>query len=392
MYKNAVKSLVLFLVTLLGFAPLAQGQDQTLKIGEVRSLTGPANFYGIPQSRGMQLAISEINAAGGVKAGGKTYRLELVSQDDQASPTAGVAGLRKLMADDVRFIVGPVVSGVAAAIKPIIESSPNLTQLVDGATVDGITNGKNIFRHQADIFAFEAPMIALMKQRKYPTVALMTDRFHAGMMGTEQSFANALEKNGNKVVAREYHKINDTTFSAQLTKIIALAPSVVIMRGYATETALMVRQSRQLGYTGIIAWEGVAPPSAVTKNIGPAEMEGVFNSFPPTVQDLAQLGSEKAKRVVEGYRKMFNAEPGELTAISFDAVYILKAAIEKAGSIENAKVNEALATLRVSDVRDLVSNYDPREGGRFFDATGQAAMRGGAHTWRGAGWTPIPGI
>lgn len=204
MYKNAVKSLVLFLVTLLGFAPLAQGQDQTLKIGEVRSLTGPANFYGIPQSRGMQLAIFEINAAGGVKAGGKTYRLELVSQDDQASPTAGVAGLRKLMADDVRFIVGPVVSGVAAAIKPIIESSPNLTQLVDGATVDGITNGKNIFRHQADIFAFEAPMIALMKQRKYPTVALMTDRFHAGMMGTEQSFANALEKNGNKVVAREY--------------------------------------------------------------------------------------------------------------------------------------------------------------------------------------------
>ena len=256
-----------FAVAFLFAAPLAKAAD--LVIGEIHPITGPASFYGLPESQAIQVAADEINAGGGIKAGGTSYRIVIKTGDDQASPTAGVAALKKLLGEGVKFVIGPLASGVAPALKPIIEANPDVVQLIDGS-------------NQATVGDYNDALTQLTKAKAYPTVAIMTDRFHAGFMGSQAMLVSKLEGQKNQVIAQEYHKLNDTDFSAQLTKIKSLNPAALILRGYPAEGALITKTARQLGYTGQIIWEFVAPPSTVTKNISTAEMTGVYNAIPPT--------------------------------------------------------------------------------------------------------------
>lgn len=359
-----------------------------LVIGEIHPITGPAAFYGLPESQAIKAAADEINAAGGIKAGGTSYQIVTKTADDQASPTVGVAALRKLLGEGVKFVIGPIASGVAPALKPIIEARPDVVQLIDGSIADGLTNGKTIFRNQASVQAYNDALTRLTKARAYPTVAIMTDRFHAGFMGSQKTLVESLDGQGNKVVAQEYHKLNDTDFSAQLTKITSMKPSALILRGYPAEGALITKTARQLGYQGQVIWEFVSPPSTVLKNISSAEMDGVLNAIPPTSQDYVALGNDKALKLETRLKKMFNAEIGELSTLSYDAVYIFKAAIEKAGSIESEAVARAFTQLKTTDVPMAINPYAPGKDGLLF-TDGQVGLPGGVQVWKGNSWQPL---
>ena len=364
-------------------------QAEEILIGELHPLTGPASFYGIPESQGIQLAVDEINAAGGVKIGNQTHTLRLMAEDDQSNPTSAVAALKKLTTSDVRFIIGPLGSGVAPALFPIIDADENLTQIVDGTIAEGVTNGRNIFRNQANVGQYDLAVVDLFAARKFPTVAMMTDRFHAGFMGTQPALGEALTALGSKVVAEEHYKLGDTDFSAAMTKLASLKPEVLLIRGYPAEGALITKQARQLGFEGQVVWEMVSPPSTVLKNISAAEMEGVFNCIPPTTEDYIALGEEKAIAFEKAYQAKFGTNAGELSTLSYDAVYILKAAFEKAGSTENKAVNEALSQLRLDEVPQLISGYVAHEDGSLFNDMGQVNLRGAVSVWQGEGWKPV---
>ena len=358
-------------------------------VGEIHPITGPAAYYGLPESRALQLATEEINKAGGVSIGGKAHTIRLATEDDQASPTTGVAALRKLTSANVRYIIGPLASGVAPALKPIVERNEQLTQLIDGTIADDMTNGRNIFRNQATVTAYNVAAVALFKAKKYQSVAMMTDRFHAGFAGSQAKLVADLKAIGVTVLAEEYYKLNDSDFAAQLTSLKGRNPATLLIRGYPAEGALITKQARQLGLTGQIIWEMVSPPSTVVKTISASEMEGVYNCIPPTTEDYVKLGQEKAKRMDAAYRQKFGEGPGELSALSYDALYILKAAFEKAGSTDNAAVNKALKELKVSDVPQAITVYDPLPGGLLFDEKGQVDLKGVVNIWRGQGWEPV---
>ncbi|MFC5584390.1 ABC transporter substrate-binding protein [Nitratireductor kimnyeongensis] len=358
-----------------------------LIIGELHPITGPASFYGLPESRGVQLAVGEINDAGGIKIGDETYTIKLVTEDTQAKATIAVAGLKKLQAENVKYLIGPLSSGVAPGLMPIIAKS-DMTQIIDGSIADGITNGKNIFRNQATVSGYDKAVVELFKAKKYKSVAFMTDRFHAGFMGTQEALSNSLGEMGTTIAQQEYYKLGDTDFSAAMTNVAGKNPEALVIRGYPAEGALITKQARQLGFQGQIVWEMVAPPSTVLKNIPKEQMDGVFNCIPPTVEDYVKLDDEKAKILAEAYKAKFGEQVGELTGLSYDAVYIYKAAFEKAGSIDNAKVNEALAGLMVADVPELVTRYTPQDDGRLFDDVGQVDLQGIVSVWKGEAWEP----
>ena len=122
------------------------GAAETVRIGELHPITGPASYYGLPESQAIRLAAEQINAGGGLDVGGETRMLEIVSGDTQASPTGGVAALRKLMADGVQIIIGPLSSGVAPALTPIIASA-DVVQIVDGSIAEGLTDARRMFRN-----------------------------------------------------------------------------------------------------------------------------------------------------------------------------------------------------------------------------------------------------
>ncbi|MBP2300676.1 ABC transporter substrate-binding protein [Azospirillum picis] len=383
--------LILGLILGLGTLPAGAGRASAadeIVIGEIHPITGPATFYGLPESRGIQLAADRINKAGGVTLGGKSYQIRIATEDDQASPTTGVAALRKLVSADVRFIIGPLASGVAPALKPIIERNDKLTQLIDGTIADDMTNGKNIFRNQATASGYNVAVVKLFSARKYKSVAMMTDRFHAGFMNSQKTLAADLKGLGVTTASEDFYKLGDTDFSATLTNLRGRNVDVLLIRGYPAEGALITKQARQLGFSGQVVWEMVSPPSTVLKNIPAAEMEGVFNCIPLTTEDYVKLGDEKAKALDQAYRGRFNEGPGELTALSYDAVYIFKAAFEKAGSLDNAAVNKAMAALKVADIPELVTRYTPQPDGRLFASDGQVDLRGEVSVWRGEGWEP----
>lgn len=383
--KAAVYLTAMYLA--VGFAGSAQAED--ILIGELHPLTGPASFYGIPESRGIQLAVEEINASGGVKIGDQTQKLRLMTEDDHSNPTSAVAALKKLMSSDVRYIIGPLGSGVAPALFPIIDRDDGVTQIIDGSIAEGITNGRNIFRNQANVSQYDLAVTDLFLARGFGSVAMMTDRFHAGFMGTQPALSEALTALNAEVVTEEYYKLGDTDFSAAMTKLISLSPEVLLIRGYPAEGALITKQARQLGFDGQVVWEMVSPPSTVLKNISAAEMEGVFNCIPPTTEDYIALGEEKALAFQKAYEAKFGAIPGELSTLSYDAVYLLKSAFEKAATTENEAVNAALAQLRPEDVPELISGYVAQEDGRLFDDKGQVNLRGAVSVWRGDGWEPV---
>lgn len=377
---------IVALTTILGLQAGA-AYSAELTIGELHPITGPASFYGLPESRGVQLAVDEINDAGGIKIGDESYTIKLVTEDSQAKPTIAVAGLKKLQAESVKYLIGPLSSGVAPGLMPIIEKS-DMTQIIDGSIADGLTNGKNIFRNQATVTGYDKAVLKLFKAKKYKSVGFMTDRFHAGFMGTQETLSDALSKMGTTVAQQEYYKLGDTDFSAAMTNVAGKNPDVLVIRGYPAEGALITKQARQLGFQGQIVWEMVAPPSTVLKNIPAEQMAGVYNCIPPTVEDYVKLDDAKAKALADAYKKKFGEPVGELTGLSYDAVYILKAAFEKAASTENAKVNEAMAGLMATDIDGLVTRYTPQDDGRLFDEKGQVDLQGIVSVWKGKAWEP----
>lgn len=388
-YLKFFMSGILF-VSLMGVSAYAQ-EMKTIKVGDLHPITGPASYYGIPESRAIQLAAQQINASGGLDIGGTKYKIQIVTADAKANPTAGVAALRKLLSDGVNYIIGPLSSGVAPALKPIIENNDDITQIVDGAITQNLTNGRNIFRNQATVGSYTKTLVNLIKQKSYETIAMMTDRFHAGFMGSEQELVSALEPD-TEVVAQEYYQLGDAQFLAQLTSIIAEGPAALVIRGYPAEGARITKQARNLGYKGQIVWNMVAPPSTVAKNIPSAVMDGVYNAIPLTTEGYVRLGAENAVAMAKAYKQMFGAKPGELSALSYDALYILAAALDKAGTTNNEAVNKALSSLKLADVPQLINSYEPYEGGKLFSEQGQVLLPGVASVWKGDGWVPLPGL
>jgi len=378
------------LATALSIALLstAASADEVL-IGDLHPITGPATYYGLPESNGIKLAAEQINAAGGISIGGKSYQIKVVTEDTQGNPTTGVAALRKLVNQNVHYVIGPLSSGVAPALKPIIERNADMTQIIDGAITENLTNGRNVFRNQATVNGYNVSVVALFKDKKFPSVAFMTDRFHAGFMGSQKQLISDLEALGTKITDEKYYKLNDTDFSATLTSLKSTNPAVILVRGYPAEAALIVKQIRQLGLSSQIVWEMVSPPSTVLKNIPSDQMNGVLNCVPPTTEDYVHLKDEKALALDKAYRAKFNTAPGELTALSFDAVHILKAAFEKAGSLENAAVNKALSGLKVADVSAAITRYTPYADGKLFDSQGQVDLRGACGVWKNDTWNPL---
>jgi len=365
-------------------APAVSGAAD-LVIGESHPITGQASYYGIPMSRGIKLAIKQVNDAGGLKVGGQTYHVRLETGDDQATGVGGVAAVRKLLANGVKFVIGPQSSPVASAIAPIMKSHKDVVQIVDGSTAQGIVNGQNTFRTTVTAGTYDDAVVKIADMKKYPTVALLTNRLAAGFMQTEKTIVKKFDDAGHKVVNEDYFKIGDTDFSAQLTKVMSLKPAALILRDAPVEDALITKQARQLGYKGDLVWEVNAPASTVVKNITNAEMNGVLNGIPPKTDYFLRKGTPNAKALEKAYKAAYGAEPGENTAISYDTANILFTAMRDAGSIEPSAVEAALRKIKVAEIPHLVTEFVPYQGGLLFK-DGQTTLPTLAQVWRDGDW------
>src|ERR1700751_4863940 len=319
---------------ILAVAGPAFSQD-TIKIGEFGSLTGDNASFGISQNNGVQMAVEEINAAGGVR--GK--KIDLIVEDNMTKQGEKTTIVRKLISQDhVVAISGEGASSKSLEAAPICQAS-KIPQIATAATNPKVTQtGDYIFR-VCFTDDFQAVVIArfVLEKLNLKNVAFMTDVKQDYSVGLSKIARDYIAKNGGTVVKEQSYSSGDKDFRAQLTDLKSANPDVIIITGYYPEAALIAKQARQLGIKATLAggdgWDG----SSLIP-VGGKAIEGAYFSNHFSTEDKSPLVQDFVKK----YKQKYNAVPDAFAALGYDATKLLADAIKRAGSADPDKIRAAI--------------------------------------------------
>lgn len=319
-------------------------ETDVVKLGATAPLTGPVAIYGITATNGSKLAMDEINKNGGVL--GK--QVEFIVLDSKGDPTEAITAYNRLVDEGIVGFIGDAPSKPTLAIAEVA-AQDNMPMITPTGTQFNITEaGPNVFRtcftdpYQGVVLANFAK-----DNLKAETAAIVVNNSSDYSDGVAKAFVEQAEKLGLKVVAKEGYSDGDKDFRAQLTKILPTNPDVLVIPDYYEQVALITTQAREVGlksaFIGPDGWDGVA------KTLDPSAYSAVENSYFTNHFSL-QDQSEKVQNFVKAYREVYNEDPSSFAALSYDAAYMMKAAIEKAGTTDKQAVVEALKNLDYNGV------------------------------------------
>jgi branched-chain amino acid transport system substrate-binding protein len=314
-------------------APAAPAE--VIRIGHVAPLTGGIAHLGKDNENGARLAVEEINEAGGIKVGDKTYKFALVAEDDKADPKEGTLAAQKIVDSGAIAVVGHLNSGTTIPASKIYADA-GMAQVSPSATNPKYTEQgfKTAFRVVANDNQQGAVLANYAAdQLKAKTIAIIDDRTAYGQ-GLADVVERVAKEKGIKVVAREFTNDKATDFNAILTKVRAAKPDVVMYGGMDATAGPMAKQMKQLGLKStFIAGDGVCSPEFI-KLAGDAGNGLHCSQAGEAVEKLAR-GSE----FVAKYKKRFNnADVQIYSPYSYDAVYVIADAIQRAGKVDRASV------------------------------------------------------
>jgi len=361
-----------------------EAAEKTLKIGYSDALTGAGAVYGIPQKQAVELAIGQINAAGGVKVGKDDYKLELVVYDDKGDSTEASNVARKLIdRDGVKYLMGYCCSATGGAVASFI-GREDVIMLVGTAGARAITaaGNPNVFRTRPPGDYTGAAAGRFIYQQGYKRLGVLTTRDVALFTQYRDAMLDAYKKAGGTVVAVETFGGQDRDMSAQLTKIRSLKPDALFISGYVEQAAFAHRQARELGIN--VPRFGFSGGSAeqFLRVISSKQMDGAWDLL--AVEFNADILGPKAKAYDALYRKTYKAPPTPNSAYAYDQVWVLKHALEKAGTVDDLEtVEKALHQLPIP--QEALLKYIPIDG-KMFDAKGQAYISNGAFKWVDGKW------
>ena len=332
------KSALLILgITAVLFSACDKKSADTILVGEFASLTGKEATFGISSHEGTQLAIEELNAAGGVL--GK--KVKLLTEDNQSKPGESANAVNKLIAKDgVVAILGEVASSRSLEAAPICQRD-GIPQISPSSTNPKVTEtGDYIFR-VCFIDPFQGTVMAnfAKKTLKAQRIAIFTDVKSDYSKGLAKFFKEAFTAAGGQIVAELDFNGGDKDFKGQLTSIKGANPEGVFVPGYYTDAALICIQAKEVGLTvpifGGDGWE-----SEKLTEIGKEAVEGTYFS----THYSPDAGGPKGAAFVAAYKKRYDGKlPDAMAALGYDSAMILADAIKRAGGVEGAKIRDALA-------------------------------------------------
>lgn len=317
------------------------GTEEEVVIGGIGPLTGSNASYGISVQQGGQLAVDEINAAGGING----MQIRYLFEDDESDAEKAISAYNKLMDDGMQVLMGTVTSDPCIAVTD--ESSRDgILQITPSGSAEACTQYDNCFR-----ICFTDPlqgrsMANYMYEEGLRKVAIIYDVASDYSSGIYEAFVDEFEALGGEIVAAESFTSGDVDFKTQLTKIKATDAEALFLPIYYTEVAYIANQAVNVGldlpYYGCDGWDGVINQlEGDTTNI-----EGAIYLTP----FVANSEDEIVQNFVTNYREAFGAEPDQFAADAYDAIYTIKAAIEQAGSMDNDAIIAAMTEITVSGV------------------------------------------
>ena len=314
----------------------------TYKFGVAAPFTGQegAPLYGENIKRGVELAVEEINAAGGVRG----RKLKPCYEDTRLLPPVAVSAVQKLISlEHVSVVIGPVASSSTIAASKVAEREKVV--LISPASTSNEISGMSpyVFRTIApDTFEGRA-MADFAWDRGYRRFGVVFVD-NAGTRGPAEVFRKEVEKKGGVIQAFEVVPQGSTDARTQVTKVIGAKVDAVYLLGYALELGNMVRQVReQSKELPILSFQVMEEPK-VREIAGDAAEGVVFTT--PTLYGTFATG--KPAEFIQKYRAKYKMDPGIFSANAYDAVRVLAAVIDKHG-FEVADIRDGLSKIRGFD-------------------------------------------
>jgi len=330
-----IVALTFCLVTVWTTMSLAK---ETVKIGAILAVTGPASNLGAPEARTLQMLVEDINAKGGING----HKIELIIKDSGSSPEKAVSFAKQLIEEEKVFaILGPSTSGETMAIKNIAEEGKTILMSMAAAEVIVNPVAPHVFKvAPKDSFAVDL-IFEQMKKMGISRIGVLSSNTGFGKAGKEQ-IEKFAPNHGIQIVANEVYDKAATDLTAEVTKLKAANVQAVLNWSIEPAQAIVLKNARQIGLTVPIFQSHGFANIQYAKAAG-AGAEGVI--FPASRIIIAESLPAKhpQKGIVESYKKAYEAKYKEDVSTfgghAYDALMILVRAIgEKGLSRDNVRI------------------------------------------------------
>jgi branched-chain amino acid transport system substrate-binding protein len=358
--------LVVGLILGLVFSPCAWAKMKSIKIGINAPITGDIPKVGEGSKFAAQMFLEDINAAGGLEVGGKKWPVEIIVEDNEAKAESAVKANTKLITEDeVLVIVGPQSSKQAVPAGDVANNYET-PMISPWSTNPDTTKDRPFVFRGCFLDPFQGPVLAnfIKDEFGFTKAAVLYDVASDYPKGLAEFFKEAWEKNNGpgSVVAFESFTTKDADFSSQLTKIIKSGAEVLFTPQYYNEVALIVQQAHELGWdkpiVGSDSWG-----SAETVELCGKDCYGLF--FSTHYAAAGATGATKA--FIERYKTKHGYVPDDVGALTWDALGLVKAAIQGAGNL-SGKVEKDRKAVR--DALAKIKEYDGITGKMTFTEDG----------------------
>jgi branched-chain amino acid transport system substrate-binding protein len=333
--------------------------QEVVKIGHVGPTSGGIAHLGKDNENGARMAIDELNAKG-VSIGGKKVKFELLAEDDGGDPKQGTAAAQKLVDSKVSGVVGHLNSGTSIPASKIY-SDAGIPQISPSATNPKYTRQgfKTTFRVVADDVHLGGTLGRYAaKELKGKSIAVIDDRTAYGQ-GVADEFEKGVKGAGGKTVAREFTNDKATDFTAILTNLKAKKPDIVFFGGMDAVAGPMIRQMKQLGIKAkFMGGDGICSGELPKLSGGAMDDGQVVCAEAGGVEGEQKKGMEDFKG---RFKTKFNADVQIYAPYVYDALNVMVAAMEKAGSSDPAKYLPVLA--KTSGYKGVTGNISFDEKG-----------------------------
>lgn len=319
----------------------------TIKIGLNVELTGSIPVVGESSKNAAELAVKEVNDAGGLDVGGTKYTIELLVEDNEDKAESAAAVAQKLATSGVLAMIGPNASRNAIPASVVAESSQMLmispwsTNPKTTKVGDTDESKKYVFR-AAFIDDFQGVVAARFAKDELKTAmpAVLYDVASEYNKGIAEVYKRAMEESGVQVVAFETYTTGDKDFSAQLTKIKDAGADSLFLPNYYSEVPLQVQQAHKVGFNGAIlgsdSWGNIE-----LMTLCGTECEGYYF----TTHYAPDIATPKAQAFIQAYEAAYSKTPDDVAALTYDSFGLLFQAIQAAGTVERQAVRDALASI-----------------------------------------------
>lgn len=356
--RAATKTLILFLFGSLLMVAQSTFAAETIKIGGLFAVTGPASFLGEPERNSAQMVVNQINAAGGIKG----RKIEFIALDTQGDATKAVQAATRLVMDGVVAIVGPSTTGDTMAVIPVVERAK--VPLISCAAGIKITEPVKpwVFKTAQNDYLAVAKIYEHLLQHKLRKIAILTVSDSFGSSGREQLKALA-SRYGIEIVSDDTYGPKDTDMTPQLTKIRSSQAQALICWGTNPGPAIIARNFSQLAMKlPLYMSHGVSSKKFI--DLAGSAAEGIMlPSGKVLVADLLPKTDKQRKSLiayVNEYRRNYKVEGDHFGGHAWDAMMLLKGALQRGGASRVAVRAELERTRNFAGIGGIF-NFSPHD-------------------------------